>query len=146
MLKLLAKLHDRITWKILKSINDDEKLWRALHSRSQIKDSGEIKPGFFKDKNGLSCDLASYTTVKRALLGIQSPPRPKFSGLVEFSVASVRDPKVNSDVIHKPIALNGRKNYAHCQLTTLLTTSQARKLGSFSKFKINPDVEKIRGN
>lgn len=145
-MKWLARLYNRATWRKLVTIADSEKLWRAVYNRLQIKNDGTLKPGFFQDKSGLSCDLASYTTIERARLGFQEPLRPSYSGLAEFTVGSVRSQNVSSDVEHKPVVLNnGRRNYAHCQLTTSLSTQQARELQRRTSFRVTPDHQRLRG-
>lgn len=133
----LIKLKNRLFWVELEYISDDERVWRTVYNKYQIKKSGELKSSFFRDKNGLSCDLASYTTVNKAILGITDPPRPKYAGLVQFLVADIRSDDIASDIIHKPIKLNNKKNYAHCVLTTYFTQSQANKMKELATFKSN---------
>jgi hypothetical protein len=129
-----------ITKKPIAQLSNEEVLWRAVYHRRQIKDSGELKPGFFRDKSGLSCDWSAYTTIRRARLGFGKPPRPKYSGLVEICVASIRDVSVASDVAHKPIPIDDRWNYAHCQLTIPLTSAQSIALIKKSQFCVKPDL------
>lgn len=156
MLDWLSRLFNRITCKKLKNLGSEEIFWRAVYSSFHIKDNGQLKPGFFKDKNGLSCDMALYTTVKRALYGAQKPPRPNGAGLSEFSAKDTRSKKVNSDVEHKPICnveklpekdnsvVKLMKNYAHCQFTTCLSTGEARALINLQRYRVKPDVKEIR--
>lgn len=143
LLGYFVRLYNRLTWKKLNRIDDWELLWRAVYNKHQLKPDGTLKSNFFRDKNGLSCDLASYTTIKRALRGVQDPPRPLFGGLVEFSVESVRSPEIGSDVEHKPAILNYRRNYAHCQLTTYLTQGQSRTLKGKICYRVAPDLDRI---
>jgi hypothetical protein len=103
-------------------IPNNQKLWRAICKPEQMK-KGKIKPSFFRDKRGMSCDLAIFSSIEKSRRGCLLPPWPENSGLIEFSVNTIR--LLHSDISHHPLKRNKnnprrRKNYAHCQLTTEL--------------------------
>ena len=113
-----------------------ECLWRSVYKPDQIKKDGTLKPAFFRDKRGLSCDLAKLSTVDASRLGHAVPPMwPITSGLARFTVANVRDVGADSDVVHEPLGAtpSSRENYAHCQLTKWLTTEEATQLARVAK-------------
>ena len=118
------------------------RLWRAVHHSVQINNKGELKPGFFRNREGVSCDLSAYTNEERARRGLTEPPRPDYSGLVEFTVAHVRVLSEESDVKHDPLK-HPKKNYAHCQFTASLTVGQAKKLIRASTYRVQPNVAQI---
>lgn len=128
------------------NIPGNARLWRAAYHRHQFKKSGELKPGFFQDSSGLSCDWANYVTAKRSRLGFNSPPRPHYSGLVEIFVQDVRSLASGPDVAHKPMVVNGRWNYAHCQITKKLTSGEAKRLVAQSRFRIRPNLPRLLAN
>ena len=122
-------------WKIIEHIPDDEKLWRAVHKKDQLYENGDIKPAFFRDKTGLSCDLARFSTVERSRRGYNPPPWPDAAGLVEIRVTHAR--AAGSDVRHKPIS--GRyPNYSHSQFTEYLTPAQAKEICRQANFPVKP--------
>lgn len=122
---------------------DHARLWRAVYNHYQVDKKGKLKPGFFKDPDGVSCDLAAYTTEDRARLGLMDPPRPDYSGLVEITVGDVRGVSGRCDVKHDPLR-SPKTNYAHCHFTDLLSTGQAKALNRASIFRVAPDVQRIR--
>ena len=124
---LLARRVARAFWYTVSFLPDEEKLWRSVYlPRDQLKKTGEVKRAFFRDKTGLSCDIARFSTAERSRRGHADPLAwPAESGLLEFSVASVR--KVGSDVCHVPVR-NPPTNYAHCEFSVWLTTDQAEDL------------------
>lgn len=126
----------------IQSIPSEQKLWRAVYKKEQLKRNGKPTAAFFRDRNGLSCDLAIFTTTERSRRGIKRPPWPEGTGLVEFSVALVRDPPIESDVRHHPLkkSKSQRKNYAHCRLSTHLDADQGRHLAETSKIIVVPDL------
>jgi len=118
----------------------DAKLWRALHKPDQYyKDSGKPKPSFFRDKNGLSCDLARLSTPARSKLGHGPKPYPPGSGLVEFTAERVR--AAGSDVSHEPVKLP-RQNYAHAQLSSTLDGTGADLLAKAATYVIKHDLKR----
>ena len=78
--------------------------------------NGIPKPSFFRDRNGLSCDLARFSTPERSRRGYADAPWPEEAGLVEFRARDVRDAR--SDVQHTPLKKPNWpfRNYAHCIL------------------------------
>lgn len=106
-----------------------------MHKKDQLYENGDIKPSFFRDKNGLSCDLARFSTVERSRRGYNAPPWPDAAGLVEIRVMHAR--KAGSDVGHKPIS-GECPNYSHSQFTEYLTTPQAKEIGGQAKFQVKP--------
>ena len=105
-------------------IPDNATLWRAVCRPEQIK-NGKLKRGFFRDKRGLSCDLAIFSTIEKSRRGNLLPPWPEGSGLVEFEVATIRSENVQSDVHHDPkkkVKRKNRKNYAHSILLPELSS------------------------
>lgn len=110
----------------LQSIPPTETLWRSVYKKEQLKRDGTLKPGFFKDKRGLSCDLARFSTIEASRRGHQDPPAwPNEAGLVEFTVGAVR--AVGSDVEHKPLCMppDEMNNYSHCEFAVPLETNAA---------------------
>jgi hypothetical protein len=113
----------------LQSIPPSEKLWRSVYKKEQLRRDGTVKPSFFKDKRGLSCDLARFSTIELSRRGHQVPPAwPNEAGLVEFTVAAVR--AVGSDVEHKPLRMppDNMNNYSHCEFATPLEGNAASDL------------------
>jgi hypothetical protein len=120
----------------LQSIPAAETLWRSVYKKEQLKADGTVKPGFFKDKRGLSCDLARFSTVEQSRRGHQDPPAwPNEAGLVEFTVGAVRD--VGSDVEHKPLRNppDDMNNYSHCEFATPLQGDAGSKVKYTMKVK-----------
>lgn len=112
-------------------------LWRAVYRKDSLKSDGTLKPAFFRDKRGLSCDLARFSTVERSRLGMVVPPVwPSTSGLARFAVRDVR--RAGTTVSHVPVRASTtvvaeqtrpvRANYAHCQFVDELTTATAKQL------------------
>ena len=130
----LARTIHRLLWIRILRIPDSQRLWRAVYNPEQIRD-GKPKHGFFQDKRGLSCDLSILTTLEKSRRGTATPPWPDESGLIEFGVADVRSLEVASDVNHFPV--KNPRNYAHCQLTTKLTTDQAKALLKYCKYVVD---------
>ncbi|MCU0649094.1 MAG: hypothetical protein MUF00_13925, partial [Gemmatimonadaceae bacterium] len=77
-------------WIVLSKIPSEEVLWRAVRKKEQLYADGRPKPSFFRDKSGLSCDIARFSTVEDSRLGHGEVPFPVESGLVRFSRASGR--------------------------------------------------------
>jgi len=104
----------QIAWIKIRHVPDQERLWRAVNKPDQVyKKTGSPKPSFFRDKTGLSCNLARFSTLERSRVGYGDKAYPPESGLVEFTAALVRS--AGSDVAHKPVRVP-RRNYAHAQL------------------------------
>lgn len=113
-------------------------LWRAVYKPEQLKPDGTLKPSFFRDKRGLSCDLARMSSVERSRRGYgEPPPWPDEAGLVAFTVGAVE--ASGSSVGHEPLSDNN--NYSHCQFRTALTTPLARTLLARARFKRRPRLE-----
>lgn len=151
----------RAVWVNINHIPSNEKLWRAVRKPDQLnKQTGRPKPSFFRDRTGLSCDLARFSTPEESRVGHGAEPYPPGSGLVEFTVSDVRGlprlppaqidpikkmepakdgqpPEVESDVVHRP-TLDPNPNYAHSQLTTVLIGSPAEDLEKLVKYRIPP--------
>jgi len=149
---ILKRIFYYLSWKKISYISNDEKLWRAVFNKHQVKDNGELKSSFFRVKKGLSCDLASYTTKKCCKLGIRNPPWPSYSGIVEFTVQNIRS--VNAEITHAPLKKdpkeNSRENYAHCLIKRNppnnekeLPSGDAKKLIEHSKIIVHPNVKKL---
>jgi hypothetical protein len=107
----------RLTWQRIQLLPDNERLWRAVRQRDQVYATGELKPSFFRDESGLSCDLARFSTPEASRRGHAEQPYPLEAGLVEFKVLDVR--AVGSDVEHVPLQISPR-NYAHSQFTSII--------------------------
>jgi hypothetical protein len=124
-----------MTWIAIHHIPSDEKVWRAIYKPDQIyKESGKPKPAFFRDKNGLSCDLARFSTPEMSRVGHADKPYPPETGLVEIELGEVRT--VGSDVRHVPIR-ESRQNYAHAQFTSALGAIAAESLSTSSGYRVN---------
>jgi hypothetical protein len=136
---LVRRLY-RLCWKTIGTIPDPERLWRAFPKKEQLYPDGRIKPAFFRDSSGLSCDLARFSTPETSRLGHAisvGRNRPPGTGLVEFTAGAVR--ARGSDVKHRPA--QEFHNYSHCQFTSNLTTAQARSLCEVATFLIPPSFE-----
>lgn len=131
----MTRLWFRI-WRIrLTFIPDKEKLWRALHRADQVyKETGRPKPSFFRDRSGLSCDLARFSTPERSRRGHGPKPYPPECGLVEISTALVRE--AGSDVAHVPVNEVPR-NYAHTQFVSVVAGEGLELLARESTYRIH---------
>ena len=124
----------RVAWIRIRFVPGEERLWRALNRSEQVyAKTGQPKPSFFRDKNGLSCDLARFSTPERSRLGHGATPYPSESGLVEVNARLVRD--AGSDVRHAPVKVP-RRNYAHAQLTSALSSIGADLLAKNARYRI----------
>lgn len=113
----------------LRNLPSREKLWRSVYKADQLKPDGSLKAGFFKDKRGLSSDLARLSTIEKSRRGYQVPPTwPEEAGLVELTVGVVR--KVGADVNHTPLCPPQvpYTNYAHAQIDRGLNTAEADRI------------------
>ncbi len=103
-------------------------------------ENGKIKPSFFRDRSGLSCDIARFSTVEKSRRGYVPPPWPDAAGLVGIKVSHAR--QAGSDVLHKP--LPGKyPNYSHSQFAAHLTTDQAALLCKVAEFRVKPRREEL---
>ena len=133
----IVRLIFRAVWVRIQQIPDSERLWRTLHKPDLVyKHNGKPKPAFFRDKNGLSCDIARLSTPQRTKIGYSKKPYPDKAGVVEFSVEQVR--AAGSDVSHKPVKppLVPRRNYAHAQLNDPLSGEGESSLSEEAVFRI----------
>jgi len=120
-------------WLEIGRVPAKEKVWRAIHKRDQVYPStGQPKPAFFRDKNGLSVDLARLTTPARSRIGHAQEPYPPETGLVELPVEAIR--AVGSDVGHVPI--RAPENYAHAQLTQAVSPVGGKTLSDAAVYRI----------
>jgi hypothetical protein len=124
-------------WIRIQLIPDEERLWRALHQRDQVYANGEIKPAFFRDIHGLSCDLARFSTPERSRRGYGQQAFPQGAGLVEFRARHVR--AAGSDVRHEP-KKEPPPNYAHSQFTVCLERAGQDLLKREAQFRIAQGV------
>lgn len=116
-------------------VPDTEKLWRAINKPEQVyKDTGRPKPAFFRDKTGLSCDLARFSTPERSRIGHGEKPYPAESGLVEFETQMVRT--AGADVRHAPVK-EPRRNYAHAQIESLLSAAGQEAMSKLARYRVN---------
>jgi hypothetical protein len=123
-----------LTWRRIRWIPDNERLWRALHKRDQVyAKTGMIKPSFFRDRSGLSCDLARFTTPEASRLGHGDQDSPAEAGLVEFRALDVR--RCGSDVQHAPVK-TPRPNYAHSMFTSVVEGTEGEDLARAACFRI----------
>jgi hypothetical protein len=130
----IVRLLFRMAWININHIPSEEKLWRAVNKPDQVyKDTGRPKPSFFRDRSGLSCDLARFSTPEKSRVGHGTKPYPPDSGLVEFTVSTVR--ALGSDVVHKPVR-DPKPSYAHAQLTTVLIGDPAEDLAKAVTYRI----------
>jgi len=120
-------------WLTIRLIPDEERLWRAVRKPDQVYKDGRLKPSFFRDKSGLSCDLARFSTPEKSRMGHGLNPYPPESGLVEIRVLNVR--AVGSDVAHRPIT-TPRRNYAHTEFTSVPDSKGLDSLVQASTFRI----------
>ena len=125
-------------WLRIKLVPDREKCWRAFNKLDHIYKpgtprAGKLKPSFFRDKKGLSFDLATFSTKERSRVGHAEKPYPVGTGLVEWSAAHVRE--AESDVSHRPVT-HPKKNYAHAQLATVLNGKGEEHMSKVARFVI----------
>jgi hypothetical protein len=121
-------------------------LWRAVYVKSFIdKETKKIKPSFFRNlKSGLSCDLTLLTSEKKCL-----HPWPPGSGIVQFSIDTVRGLGEGADVEHKPLKKEkslpeSRKNYAHSEFINV-NVEQSNKMAEEGNYScpIVADYDKL---
>jgi len=130
----------RIFWIKIRSLPGEERLWRAIYEKDQLRNDGTPRPAFFRDKNGVSCDLSRFSTQEKSRFGHKIPPRwGKGAGLVEFCVKDASE--AGSNVEHHPVKTQEVLNYAHCQLATHLSTKQADQLRKQAKIVIEPSFD-----
>jgi len=143
----LIRVYYRISWKNIDSIPDDERLWRSVYNSSQVKPDGSIKPGFFKNKDGLSTDLSKFSTVEKSRRGRAKPPWPASAGLVEFKVMDLKEVSAGqTNVAHDPIRTTQVKNYSHTISLPGLSTAQAKEMLGRYKFLVKPSIpQDIKG-
>lgn len=110
-------------------------IYAALNNKpDQIcKETGQPKPAFFRDKSGLSVDLARFSNPERSRIGHAEKPYPRETGLIELTVRRVRD--AGSDVGHVPVSAP-RRNYAHAQFTSVPGSSGLDQLSKGARYKI----------
>jgi hypothetical protein len=121
----LSRVFHERSWLAIEKIPGDERLWRSVYRPEQVKPDGTLKPSFFKNKNGTSCDLARFSTMEKSRRGYGVPPQwPEEAGLVEFTVSMVRN--VDADVLHAPTKVPF-VNYSHAD-AQIYTTGQAKRL------------------
>lgn len=124
----------RFSHKRIGHIPNGQVLWRTIYKEEQLYpktskvNPGKPKPAFFRDRSGLSCDLAILSTKEKSRLGYGNPPRPAYSGLAQFTVDNVRCTPVSSDVHHAPVHLNGEYNYAHSMVNDYLDGKRADEM------------------
>jgi len=128
-----------LLWINIRLVPEEERLWRAVNKREQVYAGGQrlggLKPSFFRDRNGLSLDLARFSTVERSRLGHGERPYPVESGLAEVRVGEVR--AVGTDIEHLPVK-SPRRNYSHVQFTSALDVSRADGLARTAKMIVPP--------
>lgn len=133
-LGFIARRIHRALWIKISHIPDSEKLWRAVNKPEQVyAKTGKPKPAFFRDKSGLSCDIARFSTPEKSRVGHGPKPYPADSGLIEMDAGLIR--KAGADVAHRPVK-DPKRNYAHAQLTSLLTATGEALLGDSVTFKV----------
>lgn len=142
--KLMRHTHDLIYYRCwrrlrrrrLEDLPDRAVLLRAIHIfhvHTEPPKRGELKRSFFKDSNGVSCDLAWFASKRRARLGLKEPPWPPQAGLAKFVAGMVRAVAKKgypSDVEHAPYTRvsDHTCHFSHCQFCHDLTDGQARSL------------------
>lgn len=122
-------------WVLIKDkLPSHQNLWRSVYKREQLEKDGTLKPGFFKDKRGLSSDLSILSKPQKSRRGYSNPPAwPEESGLIEFTIHAVRKcSRKTLDVKHHP--MSETKNYSHTIFTGPASTEQARNLIKKSKW------------
>ena len=122
-----ARIALRLRWWEISRLPDREVLWRALYKKDQVYADGSIKPAFFRDRRGVSCDLARLSTREKSRRGYSPPPWPEESGLVAFRAEQVR--AAGGDVQHVPLR-QPTLNYAHCQFVPELVLDEDSLAGA----------------
>ena len=116
----------RLKWKLIDKIPKSEFQWRAI-TEHYIDDEGNLKPGFFVDKRGLSSDIAIFSSKRKTRLGYGSKPRPINTGLAQFTGEDVSDvSEGNVEIKHDP--KKEIVNYSHSIFSQKITEGQAKKL------------------
>jgi len=137
----LARFIYRRFWLTIINIPDKQLMWRSVCRPEQVESDGSLKPGFFKDKSGVSCDLSRFSTVERSRRGYGLPPWPIESGLIEFQAGEVKAASSQiSWVEHKPS--RRLRNYSHSQFSAVLTRQQSKQLIQKSKVLVNHGFKK----
>jgi hypothetical protein len=143
-LGFLARCVYKFRWAKIENIPDGAKLWRAIYADTQLKDDGTIKSSFFRDRDGVSCDLADFTTKKAAMRGSAPKPRPDYAGLVEFDAKTLR--AHGREPAHDPTdnPLEG-KDYAHTLFESPTESNRTKLCRLIEKegFLVRPDLTKI---
>lgn len=132
-------MYFRLRWRLLGRLPDDQVLWRVVCRKGQIKKNGSLKPSFFNDARGLSCELATFTSRRKIL----NPPRPPGTGLTAFTVGDIRSAtdrrcRVRHVPIEKP-----ENNYAHCEVHPVIEPSGRTRMVRLSKYVVEPDRAKL---
>lgn len=117
----MTRMLFKLAWRTIGLVPNDEHIWRSVNRPDHIYKpgtprAGELKPSFFRDKRGLSFDLARFSTVEGTRRGHAPTPYPVQSGVVQLTGLMVR--QAGTDVEHVPV-LTPARNYAHCQFTSV---------------------------
>jgi hypothetical protein len=112
-----------------------------VNKPDQVYADGRLKPAFFRDRTGLSVDLARFSTPEVSRVGHAEKPYPTESGLVELRVSDVR--QAGTDIRHEPVS-QPRRNYAHSQLTSVPGQAGLEALSKVATFRIDQRFKKPR--
>jgi hypothetical protein len=103
-----------------------------------MRKNGEIKHAFFRNKYGISCDLAIFSKKEATRLGRGN--WPEYAGLTQFSAFAIRQAtkeKTKSDVFHDPD--KKLKNYSHSVISPgTLSERETKNLISNTRILIAP--------
>src|SRR6266699_160374 len=85
LLGSISRAMFRWLWLRIQLVPDREKCWRAVNKPDHIYKpgtprAGKLKPSFFRDKKGLSFDLARFSTMERSRIGHAEKPYPVGTG------------------------------------------------------------------
>ncbi|MFK7823743.1 MAG: hypothetical protein AB8G05_06290 [Oligoflexales bacterium] len=136
----------KIFWIDLGTISLEQKLYRSISDMAQYKsEEKNVTASFFVDKNGLSCDLAIFSSPEKSRRGYIDPQFSSNSGLIEFSTKMIEEASKGEVTIrHDPLkrtSLSGRTqepNYGHCIFTSKLTRGQSNNVRKLALILIEP--------
>jgi len=140
-LGLIARLFLKVRGTVLTRVPNRAILRRVIPA-TQRKPTGEIKSSFFKDSNGLSADLALFSSLRETITGHKTPPRwPEYIGYAEFSARDIRRSsstktpgKPPLDVLHAPLKDSDSSNYSHASTQRKLTQGEINVFRAKAKF------------
>lgn len=128
----LARFFYRFVWIHIGYLPEETRLWREVPpGRGK---NGKIDQTFFKDKNGLSSDIALFSNEKTSSRRrVGKDGKPEMGGLVCFLVNEIR--ANNCNVVHAPLKKYPIKdklitNYSHTLVNGELSITARKELAA----------------